>query len=193
MHGGAHQRGINTAIATAFNVPWSHVEKVLPHVDVVLHDHKLTLSDRHRKWTGVDDKRILENIKRACETWPDKFFARTSFIPGVNDDEAHIQAVLAFINPCKNVADYELLPYMRFGESKDWFLGKVYEVQDSNPPCTRIPGPAARHYRRSVRPEWRPDADVTSQIHPETRLRHPNLSSLTPSGPTPSTPVPGGL
>ena len=45
----AHNRGINTAIETAFNVPWSHVEKVLPHVDVVLHDHKVTDSERHQK------------------------------------------------------------------------------------------------------------------------------------------------
>ncbi len=132
---GAHQRGINTAIETAFNVPWSHVEKVLPHVDVVLHDHKLTLSERHKKWTGVDNKRILENLKRAYETWPDKtFVARTPLIPGVNDDEEHIRAVLAFIKPHKNVVDYELLPYMRFGESKYGFLGKVYEMQDFEPP-----------------------------------------------------------
>lgn len=132
---GAHQRGINTAIETAFNVPWSHVEKVLPHVDVVLHDHKVTNPERHKKWTGVENKRIQENQKRAYETFPDKkFIARTPLIPGVNDDEEHIRAVLAFIKPYKNVVDYELLPYMRFGESKYGFLGRVYEMQDFNPP-----------------------------------------------------------
>jgi pyruvate formate lyase activating enzyme len=132
---GAHQRGINTAIETAFNVPWAFVEKVLPHVDVVLHDHKLTDSERHRKWTGVPNKRILENIKKAYQTWPDKtFIARTPLIPGVNDDEEHIRAVLAFIRPHKNVIDYELLPYMRFGESKYGFLGRMYEMRDFEPP-----------------------------------------------------------
>ena len=30
--------------------------------------------------------------------------------------------------------DYELLPYMRFGESKYGFLGRVYEMQDFEPP-----------------------------------------------------------
>lgn len=132
---GAHKRGINTAIETAFNVPWAYVEKVLPHVDVVLHDHKLTDPERHRKWTGVPNKRILENIKKAYETWPDKtFIARTPLIPGVNDDEEHIRAVLALIRPHKNVVDYELLPYMRFGESKYGFLGRVYEMRDFEPP-----------------------------------------------------------
>lgn len=136
---GAHQRGINTAIETAFNVPWSHCEKVLPHVDVVLHDIKLTDPARHKKWIGADNTRIRENIKRAYETFPDKtFIARTPIIPGVNDDEEHIRATLEFIRPHKNVVDYELLPYMRFGESKYGFLGRVYEMQDFEPPSAEL-------------------------------------------------------
>ena len=49
---GAHQRGINTAIETASNVPWDFMAKVLPHVDIVLHDIKLTDPERHKKWCG---------------------------------------------------------------------------------------------------------------------------------------------
>lgn len=139
---GAHQRGVNTVIETAGNVPWSFMEKVLPHVDTVLHDHKLTDPGRHKKWTGVDNTRILANWKRAYETFPDKtFIARTPLIPGVNDDEEHIRSVLAFIRPYKNVIDYELLPYFRFGESKYGFLGRVYELADFQPP---IPESLAR-------------------------------------------------
>ena len=127
----AHNRGINTAIETAGNVPWSFMEKVLPHVDTMQHDHKLTIPERHKKWTGVDNKRILENFKKAYETFPDiEFIARTPLIPGVNDDEEHIRAVLEFIRPHKNVIDYELLPYHRFGTSKYRFLGKIYELSD---------------------------------------------------------------
>jgi pyruvate formate lyase activating enzyme len=132
---GAHQRGINTAIETAGNVPWRFMEKVLPHVDLMLHDHKLTDPERHKKWCGVDNSRILENFKKAYETFPQtKFIARTPVIPGVNDDEEHIRAVLAFIRPHQNVIDYELLPYHRFGESKYSFLGRVYELEDFRSP-----------------------------------------------------------
>ena len=131
----AHRRGINTAIETASNVPWAFMEKILPHVDTVLHDIKLTDPERHKKWTGVDNTRIRANLQRAYETFPNKtFIARTPLIPGVNDDEEHIMATLAFIRPYKNVVDYELLPYMRFGESKYNFLGRVYEMQDFDPP-----------------------------------------------------------
>ena len=132
---GAHRRGINTAIETASNVPWEFMAKVLPHVDTVLHDIKLTDPERHKTWTGVDNVRIRANLKRAYETFPDaKFVARTPLIPGVNDDEEHIRATLAFIRPHPNVIDYELLPYMRFGVSKYGFLGRVYEMQDFEPP-----------------------------------------------------------
>lgn len=131
----AHSRGINTAIETASNVPWDFMAKILPHVDTVLHDIKLTDPVRHKKWTGVDNTRIRTNLQKAYETFPDKkFIARMPLIPGVNDDEEHILATLAFIKPYKNVIDYELLPYMRFGESKYGFLGKIYEMQDFDPP-----------------------------------------------------------
>ena len=89
-----------------------------------LHDHKLTDPGRHKQWCGADNTRILANFKEAYETFPNtKFIARTPLIPGVNDDEDHVRAVLAFIRPHKNVIDYELLPYHRFGEGKDGFLG----------------------------------------------------------------------
>ena len=131
----AHNNGLNTAIETACNVPWAFVEKVLPHVDTMLHDHKLTIPERHKKWTGVDNKRVLENFKKAYETFPDiDFIARTPLIPGVNDDEEHIRAVLDFIRPYKNVIDYELLPYHRFGTAKYEFLGQVYELSDFTTP-----------------------------------------------------------
>jgi pyruvate formate lyase activating enzyme len=136
---GAHKSGINTAIETACNVPWSFVEKVLPHVDTMLHDHKLTIPERHKKWTGVSNERILANFKRAYETFPDiDFIARTPLIPGVNADEEHTRAVLAFIRPHKNVIDYELLPYHRFGLGKYESLGVVYELDDYKTPSDEL-------------------------------------------------------
>ncbi len=132
---GAHERGFTTAIETAGNVPWKFMEQVLPHVDTVLHDHKLTDPVRHKKWVGVDNSRILANFKKAYETFQNaKFIARTPVIPGVNDDEENIRAVLAFIRPYKNVIDYELLPYHRYGEGKYGFLGEVYEMEDFKSP-----------------------------------------------------------
>ena len=136
---GAHERGINTAIETACNVPWGHIEKVLPHVDTMLHDIKLIDPERHKKWCGAGNERILANFKKAYETFPDiDFIARTPLIPGVNADEEHIRGVLEFIRPHKNVIDYELLPYHRFGLGKYVHLGKIYELDDYKTPSAEL-------------------------------------------------------
>ncbi len=132
---GAQESGIHTAIETAGNVPWDYMEKVLQYVDLMQHDNKLMDPERHKKWTGVDNKRILANFKKAYETFPNKeFITRTPLIPGINATEEHIRAVLDFIKPYKNVIDYELLPYHRFGLGKYEFLGKVYELKDFESP-----------------------------------------------------------
>lgn len=128
---GAHHRGINTAIETAGNVPWDYFHRVVQHADTVLHDLKISDPARHKQWIGTDNTRIKDNFARAYETFPDKaFIVRTPVIPGVNDDDDHIRAVLEFIRPYKNVIDYQLLPYHRYGEGKYGFLGRVYELKD---------------------------------------------------------------
>ena len=126
---------------------------MLPHVDTVLHDLKLMDPERHKKWTGVDNKRLLENFKKAYETYPDKtFIARRPLIPGVNDDEEDIRAALAFIRPHKNVVDFELLPYMRFGMGKYDMLGRIYELERFRAAHRRIAAAIAVHHRRRLRP-----------------------------------------
>jgi len=132
---GARERGIHTAIETAGNVPWRFMEQVLPHTDLVLHDYKLSDPQQHKRWTGADIARIQDNYRRAYETWPDKpFIARIPVITGVNDTLEHIYNVLERIGPYPNVVQLELLPYHRFGDSKYGFLGRVYELEDFEPP-----------------------------------------------------------
>jgi pyruvate formate lyase activating enzyme len=105
----------------------------------MLHDLKLMNSERHKEWTGVGNERILENFKKAYESFPDvDFIARTPLIPGVNADEERIRAVLDFIKPYKNVIDYELLPYHRFGLAKYELLGEVYELDDYKTPSDEL-------------------------------------------------------
>lgn len=142
----ARGRGINTAIETAGSVPWRALAEVLPHVDTVLHDYKLTDGAAHKRWTGADNTRILDNFRKAYAAFPGvRFVARIPLIPGVNDDEAHIDAVLDAIAPYPNVVELELLPYHRFGDSKYGFLGREYGLEDFSPPpaARRAPGAAA--------------------------------------------------
>jgi len=124
----ARRRGLNTAIETAGNAPWRFLRMVLPHVDVVLHDFKLSDPARHREWTGAGNARILANFQRAYAAFPHiRFIARIPLIAGVNDDEAHIQTVLDFVRGYPNVVDLELLPYHGYGGAKRLMLGRSGE------------------------------------------------------------------
>lgn len=142
----ARQRGLNTAIETAGNVPWSFMAMVLPYVDVMLHDFKLSDPAAHRTYTGADNRRILDNYRRAYDDFPDvRFVARIPLIRGVNDNEAHIRAVLEFIRPFPNVIELELLPFHDFGASKYALVGRRYEIEDGEPPT-----PETLEYLRSL-------------------------------------------
>lgn len=159
---GAQERGIHTAIETAGNVPWRFMEQVLPHADLVLHDYKLSDPRQHKRWTGADSARIQDNYRRAYETWPDKpFIARIPVITGVNDTLEHIHNVLERIGPHPNVVQLELLPYHRFGDSKYGFLGRVYELEDFEPP-----DPQTMHRLQAVIDDWfrrRPPGNVIAR------------------------------
>ena len=134
--------GITTAIETAGNVPGLSWKRFCLTLTPSCTITSSPIPSGTRNGSGVDNSRILANFRKAYETFPDKtFIARTPLIPGVNDDEEHIRSVLAFIRPYKNVVDYELLPYHRFGENKYEFLGRVYELEDFKPPSQEtLPG-----------------------------------------------------
>jgi pyruvate formate lyase activating enzyme len=146
----ARSRGLHTAIETAGNVPWKFMAMVLPYVDTMLHDYKLTDPAEHRYWTGTENTRILENFRRAYAKFPTiDFIARIPLVPGVNDDEAQIDEVLDAVLPYSCVKELELLPYHRFGDSKYGFLGKLYGLEDFSPPSAeRLAGLRQRIHER---------------------------------------------
>ena len=61
-------RGVHTAIESNLNVPFSVLEPLLPELDLVMCDLKTWDDGLHRKYTGVSNARIKENIARLKET-----------------------------------------------------------------------------------------------------------------------------
>ena len=125
--------GYHRAVDTSGHAPRETMLAVAGLTDLFLYDLKLMDDESHRSWVGVGNRLILENLEALAET-DSEIWVRVPLIPGVNDDEENIRATLAFIRPHKNVIDYELLPYHRFGTSKYGFLGKIYELSDFTTP-----------------------------------------------------------
>lgn len=125
---GARQRRIHTAIETCGQAPYENLHAAAQYLDYVLYDVKSMDPDRHRAYTGWDNARILDNLRRLCADYPDlPVKVRTPIIPGFNDSVSDVRAILAFIEEFPNVT-YEPLPYHRFGEGKYHALGRSYEM-----------------------------------------------------------------
>ena len=110
-------RGVHTAIESNLNVPFSVLEPLLPELDLVMCDLKTWDDGLHRKYTGVSNARIKENIARLKETGV-PVIVRTPVIPGVNDRPEEISAIAAFAAQLPNLLYYELLNFNPLGSSK---------------------------------------------------------------------------
>lgn len=128
-------RGLNTAIETCGFSLWENAEKVFKYTDFVFYDIKMMDENKHRKYTGVDNKIILENIIKLSNNFPQTpIVVRTPIIPGINDSEECIKKITRFITTIKSVIDYELLFYHKYGLSKYSYLGRKYKLDNINPP-----------------------------------------------------------
>lgn len=110
-------RGIHTAIESNLNVDFSVIEPLLPYVDLIMCDLKTWDDGLHRKWTGVGNARIIENIKRLGGT-SKPVIVRTPLIPGVSDSADEIRAIASFAASIPTLMYYELLNYNPLGHSK---------------------------------------------------------------------------
>lgn len=123
----AKQRGLDTAIETTGFAEWENITKVLKYTDTVYYDIKCMDSQKHKKYTGVSNEKILFHFKKICTEFPDiAIRVRTPVIPGFNDTKQDIMAIVDFIKGISRHIEYEVLPYHRFGESKYASLGRTY-------------------------------------------------------------------
>ena len=97
------EAGISTALDSALLTTQKALDAVLPYVDLILMDIKLIDEAEHKKWTGVSNVTILENIryiarqKRAGNIHTN-IWIRTPIIPGATDTEANISGISRFIS-----------------------------------------------------------------------------------------------
>lgn len=122
--------GVNTAIETNLSLEWERVEELLPLVDLWMCDLKLFDGQRHREWTGVDNVRIKDNMRRLAESGG-RMLVRTPVIPGVNDNEGEIGAISDFLSDLK--VEYRLLGFHTLGFDKYRTTGIVNELEGYAP------------------------------------------------------------
>jgi pyruvate formate lyase activating enzyme len=126
----AKRRRINTAIETCGYSDYETLKSCAENLDTILFDIKSLNDEKHREFTGVSNKLIIENFEKLCRDFPKlKKHVRTPVIPSFNDNEKDIQRIIEFLQDKQNVS-YELLAYHKFGEGKYKSLGREYLMSD---------------------------------------------------------------
>jgi pyruvate formate lyase activating enzyme len=118
------ERGIHTAVDTAGLVSTEILLKVAKRTDLFLYDLKLMDPERHRRWTGVPNGKILENLRVLSGTGA-KIIVRIPLVGGVNDDEKNILQTAQFLTTLQaQNLEVNFLPYHKIAQTKYWKLGK---------------------------------------------------------------------
>jgi pyruvate formate lyase activating enzyme len=119
-------KGIHTALDTSGYAHWESIARIAGKVDLFLYDIKLMDEERHKKYTGVSNKLILENLQKLA-AGNSKIWIRIPVIPGINDDEKNIKDTGNFLLSL-NLRDVYLLPYHNIAIDKYARLGKAYPL-----------------------------------------------------------------
>jgi pyruvate formate lyase activating enzyme len=116
-------KSLDIILDTNGNYDWSLLEEISPFINSFRFDLKNMNSDMHRKVTGAENSKILNNLISLSENGL-KAVIVFPLIPKVNDTEDNINLMIDFISSLPNKFPLNVLPYHDFYISKAEQLGK---------------------------------------------------------------------
>ena len=113
--------GFHTCVDTCGHCSPAQFKKVMALTELFLFDCKHMNPAQHKRLTGLDNKRILANLRALLESGiPTQI--RIPLMPDLNDSEDNIAALAALLRQY-NRSDVDVLPCHAFGRSKYAALG----------------------------------------------------------------------
>jgi len=128
------QEEIHTAVDTSGYAPWTVFDALRHDVDLFLYDLKIFDAQRHRRYTGVSNELILENLTRLARLGH-AIYVRVPVIPGINDDEDNLRQIAAFVAGQPGIQRLDILPYHPSAAAKYAGLERSYPLADTNMPA----------------------------------------------------------
>jgi len=120
----ARSNGIHTTLDTSGYATPEAMKHVARLVDLFLYDIKIMDKAMHRKYTGVTNKTILENLKTLYASGK-KIILRFPVVPGITDTPENILQIKSLINtlphpkiPTSSDLHIHLLPYHSMAREK---------------------------------------------------------------------------
>ncbi len=117
------EHGLHTAVETS-GYCQRELDEIIRYVDLWLYDIKLISEEEHLKYTGVSNKKILDNLFFLDGTGA-KIILRCPIIPNVNLTENHFDGIAALAGKLENLVAIHFEPYHPLGIDKAARLGTV--------------------------------------------------------------------
>jgi pyruvate formate lyase activating enzyme len=122
----SHLKPVHVAIETSGYAKPEVFNRMVELVDLVLMDIKQTDNVIHKKYTGVDNMQILENLQFLCHS-NTPFLIRIPLIPGVNDTLKNMEKTAFLLKDAKTLLGVEMLPYHQTAPAKYAMVMKEFK------------------------------------------------------------------
>lgn len=115
---------VHIALQTSGFCEGEKFKEILSLCDYLLYDIKIVDSQLHKKYTGVSNLVILENLKTLTLSGRE-FVIRTPLIPGVTDTNENLQNIAELLSE-NGIKSIDLMPYHELTGSKYAAVGREY-------------------------------------------------------------------
>ena len=133
-----HENGVSVFIDTSGYTDYENLKRILPYVDVFLYDIKVMDPEDHKKYIGVDNSLILENLKKLSDEGAG-LYIRLQITQQVNATDEHIESVIHFLKENNiHARQVNLLPYHDIGKGKYASLDMEYHDDEMSVPVSEL-------------------------------------------------------
>lgn len=139
--------GIRTAVDTSGFAPTGVMRSIATAADQILYDIKLMDEERHRRYTGVSNTEILDNLRALSED-ARAVVVRVPVLPGINDDDGNLDDLGAFIASLSTPFPVDLIPYQRPDTDRYARLDLCDSLSGVQPPSAEAMAAVVRRLER---------------------------------------------
>lgn len=124
------EHNYHICIETSGHTTAERISEAAKYTDLFLYDYKESDNERHLKFTGVKQDKILKNLD-VLDSLNAKVILRCPIIPFVNDYEKHFCKIAQTANNHICIKSVELMPYHPLGISKADSIGEKYLYENN--------------------------------------------------------------
>jgi len=111
------KKSIFTTVDTSGYAPTESFKNIYRHTDLFLYDLKLFDDELHKKYTGVSNELIKNNVE-FLDSVNSNIIIRIPLIPNITDTENNLSSIANYLVKLNNIDRIDLLPYNKLAEDK---------------------------------------------------------------------------